>query len=478
MANAISVILRSRKSGRPSAANLIHNSGLKAASYWLKKDPELYQTFRPKNTRNANEIWRNWIKEIEENYQQKRNRKLRNDAIRIEEGLLVVGKDVQDRDDPAKVWEFAQNFLHDFEQKYGGKVLHFAVHNHEGKSAKEPNIHVHFLYSNFDDRAQNVRSKKITKKELSNLQTTAWQIGRNHFPGLERARHYEVEGKKAPRQKHHRQYREEKEKEAAAEQAIAKARVSDLKAETAKLRAELQKAKAQRAQYAAMEQANRELRERIKARELSIEDLRRQMEQLRGDLLHQIAAEKEKAAEAKKEKEAAERRAKAAIGKAERLRKRAAEAEEKAKKAAERAEAAEAKIEELMDKLEWQSSQLDNWASKLTEAEDKLDEAQRRAWKAETRAERAEVRAEAAEAKIEEQQRIIKRLVSYIEHWVQKLGVTIVKGMGDNKIAAAIDARIDSLVSRERPPQAEPRPKLYDDDEELDGPGWGRGPGM
>lgn len=469
MANAVSVILRPRKNARPSAANLVHNSGLKSASYWLEKNPQLYQSFRPQDIREANEIWRNWIKEIEENYQRKRGRKLRNDAIRIEEGLLVVGKDVQGREDPAMVWEFARSFLTAFEQRYGGKVLHVAVHNHEGQSKEEPNIHVHFLYSNFDDEGRNVRSKKITKAELTLIQSAAYNVAKHFFPGVERATNYAKQGRKAPRQKHHREFRKEKEKEAAeeraAKQTIAKARVSDLKAEIASLREELQREKAKRPQYAAMEQAAREMKEQIRARDLTIRQLHERTEMLRSQLLMQIeAAKAAKAAEerAKKEKEAAEKRA-----------------------------------AELAEKVEWQSIQLDNWAGRAIELEDQVDEAQKRATNAEKRAEKAETRVNAAEAKITrlesqqrqeapdieeleekivEQQRIIDRLVSYIDHWGKKLGVTVAKGATAAKIVATIDRRIEGLLRLEALRRgSRSKPKI--DDEPGRG-GRGRGPGM
>ncbi|WP_456391210.1 plasmid recombination protein, partial [Hydrogenimonas sp.] len=189
MANSCSVILRSRKTKAPNAGNLVHNAGLKSANYWLDYKPDLMQLEKIKSTKEANEKWRAWIEAIEENYKKNKERKLRSDAVRIEEGLIVVGKDVVGRENSEKLRALVENFISLFQKKYNTGVLHWAIHDHEGVSEVDKNIHVHFLFSNFGFDGNNVRNE-MTKYELSKLQDMIFEAAQPVFEGVKRATNY------------------------------------------------------------------------------------------------------------------------------------------------------------------------------------------------------------------------------------------------------------------------------------------------
>ena len=97
MANANAVIIRKAKLyPRPSLHNLLHNSGLILATYWIKSVVNIKQAPKIKNQEEAIKIWDKWIIILRERYKKnnKNKRELRSDAIIIEEGLIVIGRDV------------------------------------------------------------------------------------------------------------------------------------------------------------------------------------------------------------------------------------------------------------------------------------------------------------------------------------------------------------------------------------------------
>ena len=207
MANACSVIMRTKKYPTPTASNLAHNAGLKVASYWLNKNPKLLQNIVLKDYKKVNEVWSKWISDIEQRYYDNHNRKMRSDAVRIEEGLVVVGKDVADRENIQKLNRLINAFVEQFEKDNNTKVLHWSIHNHEGKSENDKNIHIHFLFSNVNNNGEMVR-RNWAKSYMSELQTHIFECAKPIFEGIERATNYKEQGKKAPKHQHHRVHRE------------------------------------------------------------------------------------------------------------------------------------------------------------------------------------------------------------------------------------------------------------------------------
>ena len=320
MANSITIQLRpTRGYSAPSVANLIHNSGLAQATYWIKEADNLRQNIAPKNVAYAVNLWRKWIEETRQLVIQNKGRNPKNNQILIEEGLMVIGRDVTEKN-PQIFIQIFKEFSEWFEQEYNTKILHFAFHNHEGhidqNNRFSENLHLHFLFRNVDDIGESVR-RKIKKSELSSWQTKIHEIAQKYIPDIERAINYFERGEKAPKHKTHRQYRFLKQKEQI-EKDIRKivelkqqqeiiepleqyakdlegqleskiAKVKDLKEENKKLREQLKQAHARRSQYAQLEQFVKELKEKVKNKEFTIQQLQEQMQSMREQLLSELA---------------------------------------------------------------------------------------------------------------------------------------------------------------------------------------------
>ena len=211
--NVCSVNIRpSAKVKPPTAANLAHNAGMKVASYWLDKNPHLLQSQSFTNYQDINEVWNRWVADAEQRYYKTHKRKMRSDAIRIEEGLIVIGKDVADRDNVQKLNQLINAFVKRFEEDNNSEVLHWSIHNHEGKNEQDKNIHIHFLFSNVNNNGEMVR-RKWSKNYMSKLQDDIYDCAKDIFQNIERATNYKEQGKQAPKHQHHRVFRAKQEKE-------------------------------------------------------------------------------------------------------------------------------------------------------------------------------------------------------------------------------------------------------------------------
>jgi len=342
MANCNTIIIRNSKQNKvPSASNLAHNTTLKKATYWIKESNNLYQSFKPKNYNELNEIWNSWANEAKKRYKNKHKRNIRNDAVLIEEGMIIIGSDVDATDE--QIHQIINNFIKKFEKDNNTKVRHFAYHNHEGfiNKDKKPiiNRHIHFLFDNVDNNGNMVR-RNWKRSYLSQLQDDIYQVSKNIIPLVERATDYKKEGKKAPKQQHHRVFRKEKEQEQALKNAPVKTKIhiekievdnpellnrieelkkdvySDdfniqkseynifsnttrkirvkaknkdvvefLKKQVEELRAELKENKAKRSDYAQLEQLNRDLQAQIADNQLTEQQMRKTIQELKAELL-------------------------------------------------------------------------------------------------------------------------------------------------------------------------------------------------
>lgn len=155
------------------------------------------------------------------------------------------------------------------------RILQVAIHRDEGhidengKAVK--NYHAHIEMMGLDSGGGSVR-KKLTKGYLSGLQDfTAAALG------MDRGHNYAREQRKRPKRLDTYEYKEAKKREEEA-QGRERARLNDLKAENSRLRAELKAFHAQREQYAMLEGVVRSLREEIRAKELTIEDMHSRIE--------------------------------------------------------------------------------------------------------------------------------------------------------------------------------------------------------
>jgi multidrug efflux pump subunit AcrA (membrane-fusion protein) len=104
---------------------------------------------------------------------------------------------------------------------------------------------------------------------------------------MKRGTNYAKERKPRPKRLDSYEYKEAKELESQARaraEAEAQAKIKDLKEEVARARAELQGRGAKRADYAELEQLNRELKEKIKSKDLTIVELKAELIELKAQL--------------------------------------------------------------------------------------------------------------------------------------------------------------------------------------------------
>ena len=298
MANTLTIQLRpTKKYSAPSIANLIHNAGLAKATYWLKEAKgNIKNKYTIPSVKKAIENWRWWEHFAKEIILQKKNRKPLKNQILIEEGLMIIGKDVPKKD-PKIFIEIFKEFANWFEEKYKTQILFWSFHNHEGHLDQEgefsENLHIHFFFLNVDKEGNSVR-RQIKKTDLSYFQSKIYEIGKKYIPTLERATNYKELGLKAPKHLSHREFRTKKVKEtqlnlAPKIQAIKKenkklkeenkellARVKDLKEENKRIREQFKELGAVREDYARLEQLNKELKDKIKAKDLTIEKMKKE----------------------------------------------------------------------------------------------------------------------------------------------------------------------------------------------------------
>jgi multidrug efflux pump subunit AcrA (membrane-fusion protein) len=125
---------------------------------------------------------------------------------------------------------------------------------------------------------------------LSQMQTDVAEILK-----MERGTNYAKERKPRPKRLDSYEYKEAKELESQARaraEAEAQAKIKDLKEEVARARAELQGRGAKRADYAELEQLNRELKEKIKSKDLTIVELKAELIELKAQLFEPKEAQK------------------------------------------------------------------------------------------------------------------------------------------------------------------------------------------
>ncbi len=154
------------------------------------------------------------------------------------------------------------------EKEFGFTGLQIAIHRDEGHFEKDKfitNQHAHLSFFTLDKNTgrQMFRVEHISKEKLSNLQTKTAEI-----LNMERG----VDARISKRKRlDHKTYKAVKKEELAKQK--------DLKTEIKKLREQLQEQKATRQDYAELEQLNRELKERIRNKDLTIAELQHELEQ-------------------------------------------------------------------------------------------------------------------------------------------------------------------------------------------------------
>ena len=205
----------------------------------------------------ARELLKEMVENAKEKYQEGTGQKLQAKIFTVEAAINLEAhhtlKDVE------KINEY-------LEQKHGLRAIQSSIHRDEGhindEGKPEYNLHAHVVYCNLDKDGKTVL-KGLEKDDFRELQTfvaKTLQMQRGQSAEITKAKH------KTPQE-----FRHEK----------VLATNKDLKKEVAELKAEMKERGATRAEYAQIEQLNKELKEQIKAKELSNDDLKKSLETVR-----------------------------------------------------------------------------------------------------------------------------------------------------------------------------------------------------
>ena len=220
----------------------------------LRKDEPSY--LLPKEHRLENEIWQHEKKESElfskSAAKQKTGRKPKFENSRWE-AIINFNKN-HSLGDLKKVSEH-------IEKKFNITCTSIAMHKDEGhlneRGVPIYNLHAHVNFITHKDGKQNWRKEFIKPADLRELQTEVAEL-----LGMERGTDKRISKKE---RLEHRQFK-------ATQQELAKQK--DLKAEIAEIRAELKESKATRSDYAELEAFSKELKEQVKAKDLTIDELK------------------------------------------------------------------------------------------------------------------------------------------------------------------------------------------------------------
>lgn len=214
----------------------------------------------------AFEIYRSELQIRSEAYTERTGQKLQKNAITHLSAIVNFNKDHTPED--------MQRVCDLLERKLDTKVIQYAMHRDEGKSADDKNYHAHIEFMGLDSKGESVR-RKLDRPMLKALQNDVAKT-----LGMERGKDYAKE--RAPRPKRLDTYEWKAHKEGI-EKEVKKAVLAtekDLKAEIAQLRLQLKEQGATRADYAQLEQLNRELKaEKL----LTVEKLTQEIERYRAE---------------------------------------------------------------------------------------------------------------------------------------------------------------------------------------------------
>lgn len=200
----------------------------------------------------SRELLKEMVENAKEKYQERTGQKLQARIFAVEAAINLEAhhtlKDVE------KINEY-------LEQKHGLRAVQSSIHRDEGhiddEGKPEYNLHAHVVYCNLDKDGKTVL-KGLEKDDFRELQTfvaKALNMQRGQSAEITKAKH------KSPQE-----FRHEK----------VLATNKDLKAEIAQLREQFKEQGATRADYAQIEQLQKELKEQIKAKELTIDQLKEQ----------------------------------------------------------------------------------------------------------------------------------------------------------------------------------------------------------
>jgi len=222
----------------------------------------------------AFEIYRNELKIRSEKYKERTGQNIQKNVITHLSSIVNFNED-HTPDDIKKVCEH-------LEQKFDTKVIQFSMHRDEGHVTDDgeivKNYHAHIEFMGLDSQGKSIK-RNLHKKELVELQTEVAELlqmkrGINfnqEFKDFKQGKR-DTMPTKAKRLDTY-DYKAHKQEENKA----VLAKTKDLKAKVAELRAELKAQNAPRADYARLEQQNRELQQRVREKDLTLEELEKQL---------------------------------------------------------------------------------------------------------------------------------------------------------------------------------------------------------
>ena len=259
---------------------LFHNDRTKqTANSIFSQENNEYDNY----AKTAIEIYREELQKRSEAYTKRTGKKLHKKTITHLSAIVNLDKQHNLED----VKEIAKHL----EEELGTKVFQIAVHKDEGwvdeeTGEKHINYHAHLEMLGLDEQGNSVR-RKLDRKFLINLQDKVAEI-----LNMQRGINYTAERKKRPKRLDTYEYKEHAKRKAQSEKEIL-AKVKDLKEENKRLREQLKEAGAKREHYAQLEQFVKDLKEQVKAKELTIEQLKEQMQLKEQELLEQIKEKEE-----------------------------------------------------------------------------------------------------------------------------------------------------------------------------------------
>jgi hypothetical protein len=259
MSKFASVKIRDRKKIKPpSLHSLLHNQRLSADANYLLPTEYRKDNYHLNPISNATKVWNEWNNKIQERYKKSHKRKMRSDAISIEEGLIVLSAEQVEQCDPDAIWKKAQEFKAWFEKRHNTEILSLDWHRDEGIVENDKailNEHIYFLYADVDADGNKIRNQwQRSGAELREMQDKIFEIFKDL--GFKR-------GIKNQKKEYRRPTEQRKHK---AEQTVAK--LKDIKEANKTLRALLKDNKAGREQYAELEATVKELQEQAKVQKL------------------------------------------------------------------------------------------------------------------------------------------------------------------------------------------------------------------
>jgi len=176
------------------------------------------------------------------------------------------------------------------EKELDTKVIQFAMHRDEGHIAengeKIKNYHAHIEFMGLDSQGNSIK-RTLKKKELINLQSKTAEI-----LGMQRGRNYVAEKAKRPKRLDTYEFKKAKEMESKAKESnLLKttynqllATKQDLAAAQNEVREYLKEIGATRKEFAELDQLNKDLKEQLKAKDLTIEEMQDKFNSLKHSL--------------------------------------------------------------------------------------------------------------------------------------------------------------------------------------------------